>query len=178
MSNQPLDLDSDEKSFFFNLLGMSSEIPILDPPEKIQNPSPISNGFNDLEELFDGLLNPSIYQFTMTTPPESDDAKSESSLVKTTSANKKLRITGTITARQKWNDDRLEWLDLVDRNSDGKFACPKCPRLYTRKSNLKVHYASSHIGLKRFGCPECSKQFARRTYVRQHQRICPKNNCF
>jgi uncharacterized Zn-finger protein len=70
----------------------------------------------------------------------------------------------------------LEWIDLVEAAGDGKFKCPKCTKLYTRKCNLKAHFASVHVGIKRYECSGCSRKFVRRSYVKQHQRICKKSS--
>lgn len=78
----------------------------------------------------------------------------------------------TVQSQSRWDDDRLEWINMVDATENGKFKCPKCLKLYTRKSNLKAHFAAAHIGIKRFKCLGCSRLFARRSYIKQHQRIC------
>lgn len=129
----------------------------------------------DLEDLFqDDLLlldtSPSGFDETWSNDQIFEEISNVSS-----SPTSSQDICTKVTSRSRWNDDRLEWIELVEPNADGRFKCPKCTRLYTRRSNLKVHFASFHIGIKRFVCPGCSKQFARRSYVRQHQSKCNKN---
>jgi uncharacterized Zn-finger protein len=133
----------------------------------------------DLEELFSDDL----FLLSRSSLVSSDESLGNGSVasyndydgmsnVSSSIASYRSRASYNVVQSSRWDDDRLEWMKLVDKNEDGKFKCPKCSRLYTRKANLKAHFASAHIGIKRFECPRCSKLFVRRSYVEKHQLKC------
>ena len=69
----------------------------------------------------------------------------------------------------KLKDDRFWIIETVDKDkSDNRYHCPICVKTFTRKYNLKSHYASTHILIKAYTCPYCHKSFARKYDLKRH----------
>ncbi|XP_043942350.1 zinc finger protein 501-like [Protopterus annectens] len=54
------------------------------------------------------------------------------------------------------------------------YKCTRCSKCFTRRRNLKQHYAV-HTGEKTYKCAECSKCFASRSSLRQHHTVHTEN---
>lgn len=53
-------------------------------------------------------------------------------------------------------------------NSEIKFACKICPKVYKSKENLKLHHMNFHLNKKPYTCKVCSKQFSNRMGILYH----------
>ncbi|KAI8809612.1 hypothetical protein BJ742DRAFT_656559, partial [Cladochytrium replicatum] len=51
------------------------------------------------------------------------------------------------------------------------YHCPSCSRTFTRRFNLKTHFASTHCKVREFPCPHCRHAFSRRYDLRRHLRM-------
>lgn len=67
-------------------------------------------------------------------------------------------------------DDRLEWVNLVDRDLSGRYDCPsnECIKSFSHKNSLKFHFATVHLGIYPYDCPLCQKRFPRPDRLKNH----------
>lgn len=50
-----------------------------------------------------------------------------------------------------------------------KFQCQKCPKKYSRKSDLNRHYNGTHTGQREYKCLFCGKGFARKDVCKRYE---------
>ncbi|KAI8809379.1 hypothetical protein BJ742DRAFT_804908 [Cladochytrium replicatum] len=75
------------------------------------------------------------------------------------------------TSPERTSQEILENILSTPRHSDGTYHCPSCFRTFTRRFNLKTHFASTHCKVREFPCPHCRHAFSRRYDLRRHLRM-------
>ena len=55
-------------------------------------------------------------------------------------------------------------------NEAGAFDCPQCDKIFSHKSNLKIH-ERIHTGAKPFSCSQCDYKCSQSNNMRIHERI-------
>ncbi|XP_071527353.1 uncharacterized protein [Panulirus ornatus] len=56
----------------------------------------------------------------------------------------------------------------LHEQSNIKFRCLECGKVFTLKSSLKTHFLAAHSGVKKFACKECGKAFSLNSYLNAH----------
>ncbi|KAI8808614.1 hypothetical protein BJ742DRAFT_808057 [Cladochytrium replicatum] len=54
---------------------------------------------------------------------------------------------------------------------DDLYHCPSCERAFSRRFNLKTHFAAHHANVRNFSCGLCAKSFSRQFDLQRHRKL-------
>ncbi|KAI8815351.1 hypothetical protein BJ742DRAFT_783313 [Cladochytrium replicatum] len=57
---------------------------------------------------------------------------------------------------------------------DQLYHCPSCDKAFSRRFNLKTHYAGTHCNVRNFSCSCCDRAFSRRYDLQRHEKLVHK----
>ncbi|KAI8814196.1 hypothetical protein BJ742DRAFT_327103 [Cladochytrium replicatum] len=57
---------------------------------------------------------------------------------------------------------------------DQLYHCPSCDKAFSRRFNLKTHYAGTHCNVRNFCCSCCDRAFSRRYDLQRHEKLVHK----
>lgn len=97
-----------------------------------------------------------------------EGSKSIKHIKKENNKKKTLRIDRDIQTLQKRS------INILDDEYDCKYQCKHCDKQYASKSNLYVHFRTTHLNIRKYEC-KCGKSYLHNVNLRKHTKICSEH---